>query len=51
MHRTILVITNTTNGLFLFRRELIERLLEKYDVEILAGNTGRVEELQTWGAM
>ena len=49
MKETILIISNVTNGLFLFRRELIERLLEEYNVEILAGDTGRVEDFRKMG--
>ena len=49
MKETILIISNATNGLFLFRRELLERLMQEYDVEIIAGDTGRVEDLQEMG--
>ena len=46
---TILIISNVTNGLFLFRRELIERLVKEYNVEILASDTGSVAELIDMG--
>ena len=49
MRETILIISNVTNGLYLFRRELIERLVQEYDVEILAGDTGSVDNLQNMG--
>ena len=49
MRETILIISNVTNGLFLFRRELIERLLKEYNIEILAGDTGSVENLRRMG--
>ena len=49
MKETILIISNVTNGLYLFRRELIERLLTEYDVEILAGDTGSVDILRDMG--
>ena len=49
MRETILIISNVTNGLFLFRRELIECLAEKYDVVILAGYTGSVDDLRKLG--
>ena len=49
MRETILIISNVTNGLLLFRRELIERLVEKYDVVILAGDTGSVDDLRKLG--
>ena len=49
MQKTILIISNVTNGLFLFRQELIERLVKDYSVEILAGDTGRVDDLREMG--
>ena len=49
MQKTILIISNVTNGLFLFRQELIERLVKDYSVEILAGDTGRVEDFRRMG--
>ena len=49
MKETILIISNVTNGLYLFRRELIERLVQEYDVEIIAGDTGRIEDIQEMG--
>ena len=49
MQKTILIISNVTNGLFLFRQELIERLVNDYSVEILAGDTGRVDDLRKIG--
>ena len=49
MKETVLIISNVTNGLFLFRRELIERLVQVYDVEILAGDTGSVDNLRNMG--
>ena len=49
MRETILIISNVTNGLYLFRRELIERLVQEYDVEILAGDTGSVDNLRNMG--
>ena len=51
MKETILIISNVTNGLFLFRRELIERLVKEYRVVILAGDTGRVEDLRNMGCI
>ena len=49
MQDTILIISNVTNGLFLFRRELIERLVKEYKVVILAGDTGSVKDLSDLG--
>ena len=49
MKETILIIGNATNGLFLFRRELLERLVKDYNVEILAGDTGSVDNLRNLG--
>lgn len=49
MKETILIISNVTNGLFLFRRELLERLVMDYCVEILAGDTGSVDNLRNIG--
>jgi len=49
MSGTILIISNVTNGLFLFRRELIERLVQEYDVEVLAGDTGSVDNIRNLG--
>ncbi|EGC04381.1 glycosyltransferase family 4 protein [Ruminococcus albus] len=49
MDKTILIISNVTNGLYMFRRELLERLVKMYNVEILAGDTGRVDVLETMG--
>lgn len=49
MKETILVISNVTNGLFLFRRELIEHFVQEYDVEVLAGDTGSVDNLRNLG--
>ena len=49
MHKIVLIISNVTNGLFMFRRELIEQLVKEYNVVILAGDTGRVEDLQAMG--
>ena len=49
MKETILIISNVTNGLFLFRRELLECLVKKYNVEILAGDTGSVDNLREMG--
>lgn len=49
MQETILIISNVTNGLFLFRRELIECLVKKYDVIILASDTGSVDDLRKMG--
>lgn len=49
MSKTILIISNASNGLYLFRRELIERLVREYKVEILAGDTGSVDTLRKMG--
>ena len=49
MRETILIISNVSNGLYLFRRELIERLVKEYNVEVLAGDTGSVEKLRQMG--
>ncbi len=49
MKETILIVSNVTNGLFLFRRELIECLAGKYNVEIVAGDTGSVDALKALG--
>lgn len=43
--KKILIISNVTGGLFLFRRELIEVLVKSYEVTILASDTGRTDEL------
>lgn len=49
MKETILIISNVSYGLYLFRRDLIKRLIKEYNVEILAGDTGRVNDLQDLG--
>ena len=49
MQETVLIISNVTNGLYLFRRELLECLVKEYDVQILADDTGSVEKLQNMG--
>ena len=45
----VLIISNVTNGLYLFRRELIEQLVKNYQVDILANDTGSVEALLKLG--
>ena len=49
MRETILIISNVTNGLYMFRRELLERLTQEYNVKVLAGDTGRVDILRDMG--
>ena len=47
--KKILMISNVTLGLFSFRRELIARLCEQYDVIIAAKDNGKREELEALG--
>lgn len=47
--KTVLILSNTSNGLYLFRRELISELLKSYHVDIVTSDTGRVEEIETMG--
>lgn len=49
MKSKILIISNVTNGLFLFRRELLEQLVRQYQVTILAGDTGSLDKLEELG--
>lgn len=47
--KKILIISNTTNGIYLFRRMLIKELLLNNQVVVLASDTGRVEYLKNMG--
>ena len=49
MKETIMIISNVSNGLYMFRRELIEKLLVDYRIEVLAGDTGSVSKLEDLG--
>ena len=44
-----LILTNTSGGLFLFRQELIARLMLFYSVYVITSDTGRIEELKRMG--
>ena len=43
------ILTNTSAGLYLFRYELILKLLSDYDINVLTTDTGRVDELINLG--
>lgn len=45
----VLIVSNVTGGLISFRRELIEALVEKYHVVVLAAETGGKEVLLSLG--
>ena len=48
--KKVLIISNVSGGLFSFRRELIEKLIqEKHHVTIFASNTGKTEEFRKMG--
>jgi len=49
MRETILIISNTVGGLFMFRRELIETLSKNYTIEIIASNKGYINDLEKLG--
>lgn len=46
----ILILMNSSDGLYLFRKELIERLVEEYEVYFAGPDDGYVEELEKIGA-
>ena len=46
----IIIISNVSRGLYLFRRELIEKLSQNNQVTILAKETGFVDEFKKMGA-
>ena len=43
------ILTNTSAGLYLFRYELILKLLSDYNINVLTTDTGRVDELINLG--
>ena len=45
----ILILTNTSGGLYLFRQELLTRLMETAEVRVLTSDTGRLEQLRELG--
>ena len=45
----LIILTNTSGGLYLFRYELIMKLLPDYDIYVLTTDTGRVNELINLG--
>ena len=45
MREVILVISNTTGGLALFRQELLSTLINTYEIHVIASNSGRLEKL------
>lgn len=47
--KKVFLIGNASNGLYIFRREVIEALLEKYSVTVCAKNNGSGPELQALG--
>lgn len=47
--RTILILTNTSGGLYLFRKELILRLMKNHSIVVVTSDTGRVDELKNLG--
>lgn len=50
MKNTIMIVSNVTNGLYNFRRELISILSQDYQVYIYATVNGRKDELEALGA-
>ena len=49
MKEVILVISNTTGGLALFRQELLSTLIKSYEIHVIASDTGRLENLMEIG--
>ena len=49
MEKKVLIINNTSNGVYLFRRDLIKELLKDCNVVILSSDTGRISELPDMG--
>ena len=47
--RKILVISNVTSGLYNFRYELIQRLVQEFEVFIMANDNGRADEFTKLG--
>lgn len=48
--KKIIIITNTSGGLYLFRKELIQELIKSfYDIIVITTNTGRISELKELG--
>jgi len=47
--RRILVISNVTSGLYNFRYELIQRLVQEFEVFIMANDNGRADEFTKLG--
>jgi len=47
--KTILIISNVTGGLYSFRKELIEQLVKRNKVVVLASYSGREDELKALG--
>lgn len=41
----LVILTNTSAGLYLFRSELIIRLMRDYEIDVLTTDTGRIDEL------
>ena len=48
---TIMILSNVSGGLYMFRRELLEELTKEYKVIIYASDTGYVKELQNLGCI
>lgn len=49
MKKKILIVSNVTAGIYLFRKELISQLLRENDVTVLATDTGHREKLEALG--
>lgn len=49
MKKRILILTNTSGGLYLFRRELIQKLHRHHDIYVVTSDTGRTDELMSLG--
>ncbi len=47
--KKILIISNVTNGLYLFRADLIRNITKNYKVIVLAEDTGRKDDLRKLG--
>ena len=47
--KRIMIITNTSNGLYMFRKELLVKLMAKYEIVVLTSDTGRVQDLKELG--
>lgn len=49
MRKKVLIVSNVTAGLVSFRYELIQKLVDTYDVSIMASDNGRLELLTSLG--